>query len=123
IFELRTPVAAALRTEIRDLVDEARISLGYRPELVLDGPIDSAVPDDLRPTLLAVLREALSNVARHARASAVQVRVSASGRRLALEVTDNGVGTGDSVPSGGLRNLNERAAELQGGFEVLPAQP
>ena len=77
IFELRTPAADALRSEIRALVDEARGPLGFRPQLTLDGPIDSVVPDSLRPAVIAVLREALSNVARHAAAATVTVEVRA----------------------------------------------
>jgi signal transduction histidine kinase len=123
IFELRAPMASALRTEIRSVVDEARVPLGFRPDLALDGPIDSAVPYEIRPTLIAVLREALSNVARHARASAARVLVSVSGGRLTVLVSDNGIGPADIAPSGGLRNLHHRAAELGGAFEIEPAEP
>src|SRR5690606_6715424 len=60
IFELRTPATAALRSEIRSTIDEVAEPLGFRPALELDGPIDSTVPEPVRPDLLAVLREALS---------------------------------------------------------------
>src|SRR5690606_4071212 len=88
IFELRSPAPADLRTQIRDLVDEMADNLGFRPRLRLDGPVDSAVTDALRPDLLAVLREALSNVVKHARASAVDVAVTASAGTLSVTVTD-----------------------------------
>ncbi|GAA4716675.1 putative histidine kinase response regulator [Phytohabitans rumicis] len=123
IFELRTPVSAALRTEIRDLVAEAAGPLGFRPELRLSGPVDSAVPDHLRPDLLAVIREALSNAARHARATAVKVTVTAVDGRLTVTVADNGVGAVGAEPHGGLINLRERAAQYGGEFEVRPAEP
>ena len=123
IFELRTPVSAALRTEIRDLVSGAEQSLGFRPELRLDGPVDSAVPDELRPDLLAVIRETLSNAARHARASAVRVGVQAGNGRVTVTVTDNGVGTADAEPRGGLVNLRERAERHGGTFMLRTASP
>jgi signal transduction histidine kinase len=123
IFELRTPMSAALRSEIRDLVAEAAGPLGFRPELRLVGPLDSAVPDDLRPDLLAVIRESLSNVARHARATTVRVTVDVGDGRLAVHVTDNGVGADGGQARGGLVNLRERATGHGGTFEVSPAQP
>jgi GAF domain-containing protein len=77
----------------------------------------------VRSALLAVLREALSTVARHARASGVEVAVSARDGWLRLVVTDDGVGVGDAVGSGGLRNMRHRAEELGGEFRVDAATP
>ncbi|MDG4830141.1 GAF domain-containing protein [Solwaraspora sp. WMMD1047] len=123
IFELRTPMSAALRTEIREAVAVAAELLGFRPVLELAGPVDSAVPDAVRPDLLAVLREALANAVRHARASRVAVAVRVAGARLTLTVTDDGVGTDPAAARGGLVNLRERAAQHGGEFEVRPVQP
>jgi signal transduction histidine kinase len=124
IFELRAPAAAAdLRGEIRGLIDETRASLGFRPQLTLDGPVDSAVPESVRPALLAVLREALSNVARHARAGAVAIGVSVGDGRLVLTVTDDGAGVGAAKATGGLTNMRRRAEELGGEFTVVSALP
>jgi signal transduction histidine kinase len=123
IFELRTPAAATLRADIRSIVEVAAGSLGLRPDLVLDGPIDSAVPEDVRPDLLAALRESLSNVVKHARASAVEVRVIASGDALALAVLDNGVGVGGYDERSGLANMRERAARHGGEFRVEAHSP
>ncbi|MEV6810683.1 GAF domain-containing sensor histidine kinase [Micromonospora sp. NPDC051296] len=123
IFELRSPVSAALRTEIREAMEVAAESLGFRPRLELTGPIDSAVPDPIRPELTAVLREALSNAVRHAEASAVSVAVRVDATRLTLVVTDNGVGCDPAAARGGLVNLRERAERHAGTFEVRPAHP
>ncbi|GAB2958399.1 two-component system sensor histidine kinase [Micromonospora polyrhachis] len=123
IFELRTPMSAALRTEIRDAVDAAAGALGFRPVLELVGPIDSAVPDTVRPDLLAVLREALSNAVRHAQAEKVTVGVQVDGGRLTLTVTDDGIGTDPHQARGGLVNLRERAAGHDGTFEIRRAEP
>lgn len=123
IFELRTPMSAELRTEIRDAMDAAADSLGFRPTLELAGPVDSAVPDPVRPDLLAVLREALSNVVRHAAATRVAVEVRADAGRVTLVVTDDGVGTDPAAARGGLVNMRERAQRYGGEFEVDRAQP
>ncbi|WP_405116326.1 GAF domain-containing protein [Micromonospora sp. NBC_01405] len=123
IFELRTPMSAALRTEIREAVDVAAGSLGFRPTLELTGPIDSAVPEPIRPDLTAVLREALSNAVRHAEASRVAVAVAVDGGWVTVTVTDDGRGCDPAAARGGLVNLRERAERHAGDFEVRPASP
>jgi signal transduction histidine kinase len=62
------------------------------PAVRIEGPVDTAVPDEVRPQLLAVLREGLSNVARHAQATEAVVDLSCGGGEVALAVSDNGVG-------------------------------
>ncbi|MFY1670820.1 GAF domain-containing protein [Plantactinospora sp. WMMB334] len=123
IFELRTPMAAALRTEIRDLVAGAAGALGFRPVLEISGPVDSAVPDGTRPDLLAVLGEALSNAVRHARAGRVTVVVEVRDGGLCVRVTDDGVGTDPAQARSGLVNLRERAERHGGTFEIGRTEP
>jgi signal transduction histidine kinase len=121
IFELRTPVNAPLRTDIRATVDAAAASLGFRPGLTLEGPVDSAVPDEVRPELLAVLRETLSNVVRHARATSVSVSVSIVDGQLALAVEDNGIGfDGPPDERSGLANIRQRAEKRGGTVTITP---
>jgi two-component system, NarL family, sensor histidine kinase DevS len=121
IFRLRKPIEQSLRSEIRALVDAAAEPLGFRPALVLDGPVDSAVPDEVRADLLAVVRELLSNVVRHAGASRVEVRLSVRSDRLVLTVTDDG--RGGAREKGGLRNLRGRAERLGGSCAITDAEP
>jgi signal transduction histidine kinase len=118
IFELRAPANAALRTELRTIVDAATASLGYPPALEISGPIDSAVPDQLRGDLIAVVQEALSNVVRHAHADRVRVSVTATDGQLCVTVHDNGVGPAGIHERGGLVNLRERAAAHGGALTV-----
>jgi signal transduction histidine kinase len=120
IFELRAPVGATLRTELRDTCDAALDTLGFRPTLETSGPVESAVPDDIVPELIAVLREALSNVARHAQARSVRVSVRIADRQVVLLVEDDGVGTDPGLARGGLVNMGERAGDLGGEFEIGP---
>ncbi|WP_245670171.1 GAF domain-containing sensor histidine kinase [Micromonospora mirobrigensis] len=123
IFELRTPMSAALRTEIREAIEAATETLGHRPELELLGPIDSAVPDVLRPELTAVLREALSNAARHANADRVEVAVRVDAGWVTVQVTDDGVGCDPAAARSGLVNLRERAERLGGEFQLDRVHP
>jgi signal transduction histidine kinase len=120
IFELRAPVGQSLRQELREAVDAAAESLGLQPVLDTVGPVDSAVPADVVPQLLAVLREALSNVARHAKAQNVRVSVRTAGNDLTLQVEDDGVGMDPAMARGGIVNLGERAHDLGGTFEAGP---
>jgi signal transduction histidine kinase len=107
-----------LRTELSRILDEEAVVLGFRPRFSTDGPIDSTVPDQVRPHLLAVVREALSITARHAKASAVTV-VCQVGKDVLLTVTDDGIGIADDVQVSGLRNMRERAEALGGTFEAV----
>jgi signal transduction histidine kinase len=123
IFELRAPVTSELRADIRATVEVAAASLGLHPDLVLDGPLDNLVPDAVRPDLLAALRESLSNVVKHARATKVEVRVAVSGDSLRLTISDNGVGGGEYDERSGLANMRQRATRHDGTFRVSAVQP
>jgi signal transduction histidine kinase len=121
IFELRAPTDAALRTKLRAVVENASEPLGFRPTLVLDGPIDSAVPEAVRGDLLAVVQEALSNVMRHAQATSVRVGVAVGSGGLSVAVQDDGIGPDGINERSGLINLRQRAEGRGGTFTVRPA--
>ena len=92
IFELQNRQDSSLRGEIRSLAREYTPLLGFAPDVVTDGPIDTAVTPAVREQLLPVLREALSNVARHASAEHAEIEVRADAHELRLTVADDGVG-------------------------------
>ncbi len=104
------------RTRLLAVVEEMASLLGFPPRVRLEGPIDTVVDRDLADHLVPVLRESLTNVAKHARASTVVVRVEVIGGMLELEVVDDGVGLPDAmrVNGMGVANVRERA-ELLGG--------
>ena len=96
--------------------------LGVRPHLAVSGPVDTVVDAGLRPDVLAVLRELLTNVARHAHASRVDVRLQASADEVVLEVTDDGRGIpADQRRRSGLANLEARARAHSGGLQLAPS--
>ncbi|GAA3747017.1 two-component system sensor histidine kinase [Salinactinospora qingdaonensis] len=106
-----------LRNQILDVVNAASEPLGFSANLRLEGPIDSRVPDDVGEHVLAVLGEALSNIARHAGASRVEIRVLVDDG-ISVEVEDNGVGLPEDGRRSGLANLAERAEQCGGAFEA-----
>ncbi|GGQ26240.1 histidine kinase [Streptosporangium pseudovulgare] len=121
IFALQSPDGGddgGLRGRITTLVEDAGAHLGFRPALIMDGPLDNGVPPEIGDHLLAVLREALSNVVRHAKATRVGVHAGLAGGRLTLLVEDDGVGLPADGRRSGLRNLRERADRLGGAFHV-----
>ncbi len=122
IFELRGslgPETGTLRTQLVDVAGELTETLGFSPRLRFTGPLDAVVPEPTVEDLLAVVREALTNVARHSQASQVDVEVTATSAQLSVDVIDNGVGIGDAARRSGLANLRERA-ERHGGELTTP---
>jgi PAS domain S-box-containing protein len=108
-----------VRQRLRSVVKEAAEQLGFEPRVGFRGPVEAAVTDDLVTDLLAVAREALSNVARHAKAGRVDVVLEASGSGLVLSVTDDGVGPPRAPSAGhGLTNMESRAKLLGGDLRV-----
>ncbi|MDO5727314.1 MAG: GAF domain-containing protein [Bowdeniella nasicola] len=129
-----TVIAERLRQE----ASLGRTALGYAPSLVLqvddeviadfdDGSLSAEmqrrIPPAIADEVIAVVREGLSNAARHAHANSVQVQVRVTGRQgdgsISVEVTDDGVGfhPGD-VRRSGLDNLAARARTYHGTLEI-----
>lgn len=111
-----------LRHRILDVVTEATRGSGSPPRLVFSGALDLLIPSDMVEDILAVVREGLANVARHAAAENTVVTVTADGHRAAVEVADDGRGPGGSRRASGIANLATRA-ERWGGGSVLDAGP
>ncbi|MEV7395314.1 GAF domain-containing sensor histidine kinase [Streptomyces sp. NPDC091215] len=120
IFGLRARADGAgtgLRARAVRVAGEAAPVLGFAPSLRMDGLLDTDVPKETADHAVAVLAEALTNIARHARADRAEVSLSTDGRELVLTVGDNGVGIPPEGRRSGLRNMAERAAELGGSLE------
>jgi signal transduction histidine kinase len=124
IFGLETTPGRgdSVRQRIMALTREASGALGFLPQVDFTGPVDTLVDGPTSEELLATLREALSNVARHAGATHVAVAVSA-GDEIRLQVADNGRGLPEEVNLHrglGLRNMASRAEALGGTFTAQP---
>jgi two-component system, NarL family, sensor histidine kinase DevS len=121
IFALHTrrPGGASLRDAVIAIAGEATRPLGFEPSVTFAGPVDSAASDAMQEQLTATLREALSNVAKHAHATRASVDVGVQGADLTLVVVDDGAGIGDAAGSGnGLVNMRDRAESLGGRCDV-----
>jgi signal transduction histidine kinase len=105
-----------LRGRLLGIADEMSGPLGFAPSLSLSGGLDE-VPAEIAAQALHALREALSNAARHADASRVDVTLEV-GSDLVLVVRDNGSGMKDSTRRSGLANLAERARQLGGTLQA-----
>lgn len=124
IFELqRRHISRDITAEIAALVQDVPTAVPQPPTLAIKGEIED-LPADVLTDLLAVLRESLSNVSRHAQARAVDVRIERSDHDLAVVVSDDGVGVPINIQESGLANLRHRAGD-HGGELVLsaPEQP
>lgn len=121
IFGLRprTTVDGGLRDAVLETAREASRGLGFNPGVRFEGPVDLLADADLMGDVIAVIREALSNIARHARAHSAHVRLRATADELKVVVTDDGVGMdGARTTRSGLSNLESRAHAHHGALEI-----
>jgi signal transduction histidine kinase len=124
IFALSAARSAApsVRAQVLDIIVETGKALQFEPHVQFLGPVDTAVTQDVAAELLVSLREVLSNVARHAKATKTDVCVSVENGELVVRVADNGIGLPAALTVGGrgLENLARRARRLGGTFEARP---
>jgi two-component system, NarL family, sensor histidine kinase DevS len=117
----------ALGQELTDVVAQASRVLGFTPGLRIEGPVETLLSDDIRTEMVASMREALGNVARHARASHASVVIGIVDDQVVMTVVDNGVGPPDdeTVLHGGhgLNNLMSRAAAFGGTCTLTRRDP
>ncbi|MEO8261617.1 MAG: GAF domain-containing protein [Pseudolysinimonas sp.] len=129
ISEIRTAVFAlsqrrrtdsgSLRHRVLDTAGEVAASLEQAPRLTFAGPVDILIRDDFADDVVAVIRESLANVARHAKAHTVEVEIATDGDTVTITVDDDGIGVPDEpTRSSGTANLRERAEARGGSFTL-----
>jgi PAS domain S-box-containing protein len=84
----------------------------------LEVDLDLRLPGPVEVAIFYVVSESLANIAKHAAASAVTVRVVQAGDAVVAEVADNGVGGADDTQGSGLRGLSDRVEALNGRLAV-----
>lgn len=119
IFALHEPVdgpTSSARGRVLREVSQSAGLLGFEPAVRFTGPVDSMLGPDVVEHLVAALREALTNVARHAQARHVEVIVQIESGDVVLVVTDDGVGVAEEGVGrrSGVANIDSRAQELGG---------
>ena len=120
IFDLQAGPSETphLRATLHDVINELTADAPLRTTLRMSGPLD-VIPPDLAQHVVAVVREAVSNVVRHAAATDVVVTVSVDDD-VVIDVSDNGHGMPETTARSGLHNLNRRATESAGSCTITP---
>ena len=132
---------ADAREELAIALDELReLARGLHPAVLVDHGLGAAIdllagrapvavelaeipderlPEPVEAAAYYLIAEALTNVAKYARASKVRIRIAAAGARIIVEVSDDGVGGADPVNGSGLRGLADRVEALGGSLQVV----
>jgi signal transduction histidine kinase len=120
IFDLQTTDADkhpdSLRRRVLDIVSEST-GEDLKPTVRMSGAVDSLVTGELAADVEAVMREAMSNVARHSGASHVTTTLDVADD-VVVEVVDDGRGLDERAARSGLRNLEQRARQRGGELSV-----
>jgi signal transduction histidine kinase len=116
--ELSQGIHPGILTErgLRAALEE--LAYGARLPLELDVGLPVRLPDRVEAAAYYVVSEALTNIAKHAEASAVRVRVKRTDGRAVVEVADDGIGGADGAQGTGLRGLADRVDALGGRLRV-----
>ncbi len=132
IGEIRTAVFAltarpdsgesTLRHRVLDVIGEFSDALPTAPRMSFRGPVDLMVRGELAADVVAVVREGVANVIRHAAALTTDVEVAVDGDEVLVTVHDNGKGPGAATRSSGTANLARRAQRRGGSFELAPRE-
>jgi signal transduction histidine kinase len=120
IFELAS-TQPGVRASVLSLVQELKPVVGFEVQVTFDGPIDSTISDQIAEHLVATIREAVTNIARHSHASEARVMLSVADGLCRLQVSDDGTGVGKASKGEGglgLANLRRRAEKLGGSLAI-----
>jgi two-component system, NarL family, sensor histidine kinase DevS len=120
IFGLHQPRHApgGLPARLIEIIEEHRPQLGFTAGISFAGPLDPGPDETLAHDILAVTREALSNCARHAHATAADVSLILQDGLITLDITDNGRGIDTPTRSSGLSSMRRRAERSRGTFQL-----
>jgi len=116
---------SGIRSQVTGLLRALGELLGFDVRVIFEGPLDAAISDDVADHVLSIIREALTNVARHAHATETTVLLGVDGSQCRLQISDNGRGMGGTDTLGGGRgmgNMRRRAEELHGQLEVAASR-
>jgi signal transduction histidine kinase len=112
-----------LRRRVMSEVEAYRKFLKSTPSITFEGSVDISTSNVVSDQLVATLRELLSNAVKHADATELSVSVQLLNQNLVLTVVDDGVGMPESGRRSGLTNLETRARDLGGIFEITRRSP
>ncbi len=117
-LQQRRQAPAGLPARMMEIIEEHAPQLGFTAGISFTGPLDPGPGETLAHDILAVTREALSNCARHAHATAADVSLVLQDGLITLDITDNGRGIGTPTRSSGLASMRRRAERNRGTFQL-----
>jgi signal transduction histidine kinase len=106
------------RHKLIDLVNEMSPGFPSTPAVSFSGPVDLVVTEALADDVIAVTREGLANIVKHASAQFTSVQLSVSDGAVTLCIDDDGVGFSGTTRRSGIANLEERATRRGGAFTM-----
>ncbi len=119
IFALSAPGRSeSVRHRLLDAVSEVGSTMPAAPRIAFSGPVDLLVRDGLADAVVAVVRESLSNVARHAQAATCDIEVGVDDHQVRVQLVDDGVGYSPGGRASGTANLEARAREFGGEYSI-----
>lgn len=118
LSEVRIAVSGIRATDLAAELAAARLMLEASVVSFECGALPPSLPVDVERGLALVLREAVTNIARHARASHARVSTAVSNQTLKLSIEDDGRG-GIDTHGNGLKGMHERVRALGGTLEVV----
>ena len=123
IFDIVPTERAPLKDTIEKIVDMFATAWPTPPKLILH--LERELPDDLVEDIENVVREGLSNAARHAQALHVDVSVTVTAEMATVSITDDGIGPQGSQRrrGGGTLSLSHRATVRGGQYQLTPGSP
>jgi len=117
IFELRGPLGNAssgIRQQLLEVGSSLSEALGFTPRLSFSGNLDSLVTGDIADDVIACVREAVTNIAKHAHATSAEIDIAVTPTEVIVTVLDDGIGIGEPERTSGLANLAARAQARHG---------
>lgn len=108
----------SVRHQLIDLANDVSSGTTRIPTVAFSGPVDLVVTGELAEDIIAVARESLTNVTRHAGAANTSVKVAVDGSTVEVVVSDDGVGMADTGRRSGLANIEARATSRGGTFAI-----
>jgi len=108
----------SLRHRIIDLASEFDGGLAHTPSVTFTGPVDLAITGHLADDVIAVVREGLANIAKHAHARSASITIAVEDDVVKIDIEDDGVGMPPDGRRSGLANLEKRAVERGGSFTL-----
>jgi signal transduction histidine kinase len=109
-----------LTQALKRLADDPHYNSLVRVALSVNLPDEPPLSPVRRNHLLAILNEALTNIARHAQAKHVQLEIAGQNGHLHISIKDDGTGYDANAQAGyGIRNMRDRARLLNGELNIL----